>query len=311
MRARIIANPRSGSGHHRQSLRQAVDILRAHGWEIELRFTDGPGAARHLAHEAVLAGVDVVIAAGGDGTINEIIQALAGTYTALGVLPMGTINVWAREMDIPLAIKEAVQVLLHGQRRRIDLGIANGRYFLLMAGVGLDAEVTRTIEHHRLKRWGLLAYGLVALRLSINYRGARVRLAMNGRQIRTRILQIVIGNTRLYAGAFHFTGQALCDDGLLDVCIIRRQGFLSRLHVVFNALQHHPHLGPRVTVERCEQLYLDAPQRLPVQLDGEPAGTTPLECHVVPATLDVLVPATAPASLFSCALVTPQEQTSG
>jgi len=302
MRTRIIANPHAGGGRHRQALRHVVDMLRDEGWEVDLCFTDAPGAARRLAHEATQAGMDIVVAAGGDGTINETIQALAQTQTALGILPMGTVNVWAREVGIPFNLREAARVLLNGQRRRIDLGVANERYFLLMAGVGLDAEVTRTVERHRLKRWGLLAYGFVTFRLSMRYRGTRVCLFMNSRRLRTRALLIIIGNTQLYAGAFHFTGQARCDDGLLDVCIIRRQGFFSRLHIILNAFRGRPRLGPRVTTERCTSLHLEASPSLPIQVDGEPVGTTPLDCHVAPAALAVIVPAIVPEHLFSHAL---------
>jgi diacylglycerol kinase (ATP) len=305
MRACIIANPLSGGGHHRHALEQAADILRSQGWQVALRFTDAPGAARRLAQEAVLAQDDIVIAAGGDGTVNETIQALASTRTALGVLPLGTVNVWAREIGLPLGAREAALALLNGQRRRIDLGVANGRYFLLMAGVGFDAEVARAIERHPLKRWGLLAYSLVTLQLSINYRGTRVRLLLDGRQRRTRVLMVIVGNTQLYAGAFHFTAQALCDDGLLDVCIVRGQDYFSRLRVLFNALRRRPRLGSRVIYERCKELRIDGGQRLPIQVDGEPTGAIPLECHIAPAALHVIVPTTAPTRLFSLPPETP------
>lgn len=302
MKAQIIHNPFAGISHRRHTngtAEQAAALLRAQGWDVEVCPTDGPGAAQRLAHEAVLAETDVVIAVGGDGTINEIIQALAGTHTALGVLPTGTINVWAREVGIPINTQQAVQVLLQGQRRRIDLGVANGRYFLLMASIGLDAEVTRAVEGHPIKRWGILAYGWITLKLSLNYWGTRVRLRLNGRRLRTRALMMIIGNTRLYAGAFHFTSEAACDDGLLDICIIRRQGYLGRLRVVLNAFLHHPRLGPRVTCERFDHLTIDSLHPIAIQLDGEPAGSTPLECSVAPNMLDVIVPTILPDGLFS------------
>src|SRR5262249_5270953 len=138
-RARIITNPVSGSLHGELGLHDLEETamwLSERGLPTELCLTTQAGHARELAREAAAAGMEMVIAAGGDGTINEIVQALAGQATALGVLPMGTVNVWAREMGIPLKTTQAREVLLQGTRRRVDLGCASGHYFLLMAGIG-------------------------------------------------------------------------------------------------------------------------------------------------------------------------------
>src|SRR5947207_1773447 len=119
--ALIIANPTSGSyTQHIYQLEETLSFLRCHGWQVELKLTQVAGDAQRLALEAVEQNIDVVIAVGGDGTINEIIQALAGSQTALGVLPGGTANVWAREVGIPLDVSGAREVLVHGQTRRID-----------------------------------------------------------------------------------------------------------------------------------------------------------------------------------------------
>ena len=104
-----------------RELEEAVTYLNAHGLPTELRLTERPGHAVELAREAVQAGMDIVIAAGGDGTVNDVIQALAGHETALGVLPLGTVNVWAREVGIPLCATDACEVLLNGVRRQVDL----------------------------------------------------------------------------------------------------------------------------------------------------------------------------------------------
>src|SRR5437588_3777495 len=160
--AMMIANPTAGSyTQHIYELEETLAFLRQHGWQVELKLTQASGDAQRLALEAVKQHIDVVIAVGGDGTINEVIQALAGSETALGVLPGGTANVWAREVGIPLGVSGAREVLVHGQRRRIDLGRANERYFLLMAGIGLDGEVTHAVEKKSLKRLGAFAYLLM------------------------------------------------------------------------------------------------------------------------------------------------------
>src|SRR5262249_18495789 len=138
-RARIVANPVSGSMHGMgglNELRETAIWLTEHGLPTEVTPTQRVGHAVELTREAVAAGDGMVIAAGGDGTLNDVIHGLAGSTTALGVLPMGTVNVWAREIGIPLGASEARELLLHGVRRQVDLGRAGSRYFLMMAGVG-------------------------------------------------------------------------------------------------------------------------------------------------------------------------------
>lgn len=302
--ARIIVNPLSGSLHGAAGLREleeTVAWLGAHGLPTELCQTDGPGGARVLAEEAVRAGLRMVIAAGGDGTINEIVQALAGHTTALGVLPVGTVNVWAREVGIPLAIAEARRVLVEGVRRRIDLGRAGTRYFLLMAGIGVDAEVTRRVEHHLLKRLGLKVLDYIATGgyVSVTQRPARVWVHAGSAPKRTRhAVQILIGNTRLFGGAFSFTRKAIADDGWLDVVFVGGHRLRHRAQVLLRAVLRRPSLGPHAHYEQVRTIRLESATPLPVQVDGEVVGYLPMTFAVFPRALTVIVPAEAPTDLF-------------
>ncbi len=230
----IIANPTSGNGGFPLQTRrfdETLAFLRGHGWKVDLWYTQAAGEGEQLARKAVIQKANLVIAAGGDGTINEIIQGLVGSETALGVLPNGTVNVWARELGIPLDDMRARSVLVNGQTRRIDLGCVNGRYFLLMVGIGFDGEVTHIVERKPLKRLGILGYTLAVLWLGPGYRGFPVVARIDGYVVKTRALQIFAGNTQLYAGAVKFTWQAKCDDGLLDLCIVRKRNLWGRLEV--------------------------------------------------------------------------------
>jgi diacylglycerol kinase (ATP) len=302
MYARIIANVHSGGGHtfydHHQ-LKKAIARLETRGWKVELCPTEGPGSGRRLAKEAIAAGADVVVSAGGDGTLNEVLQGLAGSQVALGVFPMGTINVWAREMGIPLNLIGAADVLLTGERRRVDLGMANERYFLLFAGIGADGVITSMIEHRFLKRLGVLSYLIAGTAVGLGPLDFHLRLKVNGRAFRTRASLILIGNTRLYAGFARITHQAVCDDGRLDMCIIRRQGVLGRGRVLLNALRRHYPLGARVSNEQIESVTIEADAPVPIEVDGEPAGTLPVTFRVAPQMLTVIVPRTSPPELFA------------
>src|SRR2546426_9872085 len=204
----IIANPASGAAgfpHQSHSFDETLAFLRNRGWRVDLWYTQTRGDGERLARKAVEQKADLVIAAGGDGTINEIIQGLVGSETALGVLPNGTVNVWARELGIPLDDTRARNVLVNGQTRRIDLGCVNGRYFLLMVGIGFDGEVTQAVEGKPLKRLGVLGYTLAVLWLGPGYRGFPVIAQIDRYVVKTRALQIFVGNTQLYAGAVKFT----------------------------------------------------------------------------------------------------------
>src|SRR5215472_2171370 len=149
----MLANEESGSfSKNRGRLEETLDFLRQQGWNVKLAFTKSSDDAQRLAREAATKKADIVIAVGGDGTINSIIQGLAGSETALGLIPSGTFNVWARETGIPMDIAGARDVLVNGQVRRIDLGCVSNRYFLLMAGIGFGGTVTYAVKKQSMKR---------------------------------------------------------------------------------------------------------------------------------------------------------------
>ena len=303
VKARIIANPTSGNAHGEfglNDLQETAKWLTDHGLPAELSLTERAGHAQELAREAAALGMDMVVAAGGDGTINDVIQGLAGTETALGVLPMGTVNVWAREVGIPVHALLAREALLHGTRRRVDLGKAGDRYFLLMAGVGFDAEVALHAEQSRLKRVGLkmVDYGATTLRLGVTRRPTRVTLHANGRTKDANVLMILIGNTRLYAGAFSFAKRAMADDGLLDLVVMGDGSIPFRMSVFTRALWRRASLGPYVRYSRFREIELHSQTPLDVQVDGEPIGKLPMRFSVAPQALTVIVPPDAPAGLF-------------
>ena len=153
MRSMLIVNPTSGPWDMRREIPAVLAHLVDHDWQTALHYTERSGEATDLARTARDQGLDAVFVVGGDGTINEVVNGLAESPVALGVLPGGTGNVWAKELGLPtrsplhrLPLLDSVEALVVGSTRRIDLGKANGRYFLQWAGLGLDAEVTYAME---------------------------------------------------------------------------------------------------------------------------------------------------------------------
>jgi YegS/Rv2252/BmrU family lipid kinase len=303
-RARIIANPRSGTLRMPLALNQLHQVAAAltdAGLPVEVCLTERPGHASELARDAVRTGIEMVVAAGGDGTINEIIQELAGHATALGILPLGTVNVWARETHIPLSLPDAARVLLYGVRRRVDLGRAGTRYFLMMAGVGFDAEVAQRVERSVLKRIGLkmLDYLTTVGVLGVTHKPVLMRIKHDGKRREISSLMLVVGNTRLYGGALTFTRHAVADDGLLDIVTVGGGGLIYRLGILRNAFLRRPRRGPRVRYERARVIRVEAEAPLRVQVDGELIGKLPMSFSVAPLALTVIVPPDAPEALFS------------
>ncbi|HLZ22653.1 MAG TPA: diacylglycerol kinase family protein [Ktedonobacterales bacterium] len=302
-RARIIVNPQSGSMRlpwAMHELEQTAWWLTRAGLPTEVCLTKYPGHAVELAREAVRANMDIVVAAGGDGTVNNVLQELAGHTTALGVLPLGTVNVWAREMGIPLNLTQARNVLVHGVRRRVDLGRAGSRYFLMMAGIGFDAEVALRVERSWLKRLGLklLDYLATASALTITHQPTKIWMRSDGKRRSVQSLMIIIGNTRLYGGKLSFATHAVADDGLLDLVVVGGGGLRHRAGVVLRAVLRRPARGPQVRYSRIHTIRLESNTEVPVQVDGEVIGTLPMTFSIAPHALTVIVPEQAPAALF-------------
>lgn len=304
MRAGIIFNPTAGlsSGSPEAALQDAAAVWIEQGWHVELYPTSGPGDATRLARAAVDRHDDVVIAAGGDGTINEVVNGLAGSSTIMGSIPLGTMNVWARELRLPLQPRAAAAALLDSQVRPIDLGRANGRYFLLMAGIGLDAAVTAGIGIKEKRRLGALAYILHAVKLAINIQGTRSRLIIDGKVVKGRVLMVVIGNSQLYGGVIKITHRASIDDGLLDICVIKGNNFLSAVYRLLGILVR-PHIhDPQVQYYRARTVDIRSYPALPVQVDGESIGDTPMRFEVAPGALRALLPVQVPNDLVHDAI---------
>lgn len=301
----VIANPTAGgyllNGY---KIREVVRYLQAHGWQVELKLTQAAGDAAKLAREAVAQKLDAVVVMGGDGTINEVIQELAGSETALGVLPSGTVNVWAREVEIPLAIEEAREVLIKKHIKSIDLGKVNDRYFLLMAGIGFDGEVTHAVEKKPVKRFGVLGYLFVGTWLGVGYSPFRATLDLDDKVIKANALQIIVGNTQLYAGTLKYTWLARCDDGQLDICIIHKQGIIQRFLLAIDFILYREQRHQWTRYETGKSLTIRTRRPIAIQIDGDPYGYTAdgdpaTTIRVVPNALKMIIPSQTANPLFA------------
>ncbi len=308
MRTLVIYNPVAGQHDVVRSLEEALAYLRTQGHDVTVRRTLGGGDATTFAREAVAEQFDMVIAAGGDGTVGEVVNGLAGTECILGVLPLGTANVWARTLGLPLwshgraqtSLLDAAKALLSGEVHRIDLGKCAEHYFILWSGIGFDAEVTRQVEPHREMRRNLgnITYYVAMVALGFTLRGTRVTIVIDGKAMRQRAFLIVVSNVQLYGGSVMVAPQAQLDDGYLDVYVFKGSNALDAAGQLINVFAGRHLQDPSIETYRAKTVSIRADKPLPLHIDGEPCGYTPADITVVPRALRVLMPTSASPSLF-------------
>ena len=245
-----------------------------------------------LAREAVRSGVDLVLASGGDGTITACAGGVAGSGVPLGVLPCGTGNLLARNLGLPLSLDEALTVALTGSDRRLDMGIANDRPFVVMAGIGFDAEMLADASEQLKKHLGWAAYMLSALR-HLRDRPARVTLRTEGGPPRRYWASgVIIGNVGSLQGNVPLLPDARPDDGVLDIAVLAAWEWTGWLRLATDVLLRRS--SGRLTHLTCRELLVDVGRARPWQVDGDVVGSSRrLKVTVRPQTLVLRVPVKA------------------
>ena len=265
-----------------------VDALRERGVTVSPQVTTGPADATRLTAAALEARADLVIIHGGDGTVNEAMQALVGTSMPVAVWPAGTSNVLARELALPGGMDLLADVFAAGRTRRVSVGRAGERFFLLMAGVGLDADVVRAV-HPGLKRLtGEGAYWMAGLRQLTDWHPVPFLVETDAGQHSATFA--VVANAASYGGGLCFAPEARMDDDLFDICLFdatQRHRFARYLAAAYTG----SHVGmPGVTYLKTRRVTVRGPASRFVQVDGELLGPLPVSFECVPDALSLVVP---------------------
>ncbi len=286
----VIFNPAARGEKSRRLLRF---LTTRGGSSFTLAETKQIGDAKRLAAQAVGDGYRTIVAAGGDGTINEVINGIGTSGATLGVLPLGTVNVFARELGIPNRMEAAWAVIEGGATRLIDLACAeaNGsiRHFVQLAGVGFDAQAVRTASWELKKKLGPLSYVWAGLK-TISSRPVSVAISTNGSGPCGRGVAVLVGNGRFYGGPFALFPLARLDDGLLDVCVFETCSYFDVLRYGQGILRGAHTRLRGVNYFQTEQVVCSASGTAPFELDGEDAGDAPVTFSVIPRALRVVVP---------------------
>ena len=250
--------------------------------------TSRAGEAIHFSRKAVGEGAELILAVGGDGTLNEVINGMVGSCAKLGVIPTGVSNVLALELGIPTGLEEALAVIEAGHTRRIDLGVANGRFFSLMAGVGLDAQSVKSVNPSIKKHFKRYAYHLAGLQSIISGVLPPFQISLNGGNEQSAYAA-VISNARFYGGPHQINPHARVDDGLLRCCLFKKGSRIDYLRYFWGVIKKSHHTYPDVELNKINHAFIPTPG-IPVQIDGDFFCYTPLKIEIRHRLLTVLAP---------------------
>lgn len=292
----VIFNP-AARGNKARRFRKFLNEL---SQQCALKATTAPGDARRFAHAAVATGYDIIAAAGGDGTVNEVLNGIGDepdgfTKTRLGVLPLGTVNVFARELKIPLKLESAWRVLKRGNEMKIDLGRADfldggqpqSRYFAQLGGAGLDARAIELVSWKLKKSAGPIAY-VVAGFQALAEKQPQISVSADGQKVAGELA--LFGNGKFYGGSFHIFPEAHLRSGQLDVCVFPRVNVPTLLRLAPGFIARRKLSEHRVRRLRAGKFEVTSDLPAAFELDGEWIGHLPVTFSVAPQTLRVVVP---------------------
>jgi len=296
--ALVIVNPVAHNAPRARRKSEVDELLESAGWKAKWEETTGPGQATRLAAEAATKKIPLVIACGGDGTVNEVTNGLVGSGSALGTIPAGTSNIWARESGLDHKTVEAMRLMISGERRLVDVGRTGGRHFLLLAGFGIDASITENVHLGVKDKVGAAAYALAAIQEMLRWQSVPATVRFDGYERHVDFLMALVGNTRLYAGLTKIASRAVVNDGRLDVCVYEGDGRREMiLHVLRTLAQVH-RKSDKTLYRRVNKVEFQWEGNIPVQVDGDPLDQYPTEVEVVPGSLWVSVPDGFSSKLF-------------
>ncbi len=287
-RALAIVNPVAGNGAGERSASRIAADFRGQGMRVDVVLTPAPDEAARLAREGAADGYGVIIAAGGDGTANEIANGIAGSAAALALYPIGVGNDFARALGYPRRARDVPRFLRGAHRRSIDVGELNGRVFVNSAGVGIDGHIAQRIAAtSRIvgKTFGYFAGSLVGI---ATYRPHPMRVLVDGELHTGRFLSVVAANGTHFGSGMHLAPQASLDDGQFDVLLA---GDLSRWSslVALGRLYRGTHVdGVRIHGIRGREIDIELDRSLPMEMDGEVSRVRALSIRVSPRALRVL-----------------------
>lgn len=287
-KALLLVNPRARKV--KNNLHLALTYLQENfGIEIIKKKIESPQDSSHFIQNYKNQ-VNMVIIAGGDGTLNLAVDALVETGLPLGILPLGTANDLARTLGIPISLFEACQVIATGKKRYIDLGLVNGKHFFNVASIGLSVDITNNLTKEAKLKWGVLAYAITASKIILQSRPFTAEISCNGESKIVKTLQVAVGNGRHYGGGMTIAHDAKIDDQRLDLYSLEVKycwQFTGVLPSIWQG-KYQESFGFRYLSASVINVYTRKPR--PINTDGEIVTYTPAHFQLVPLALAIIVP---------------------
>ncbi|WP_460325066.1 diacylglycerol kinase [Paenibacillus sp. YSY-4.3] len=289
-KARLIYNPSSGREEMRRLLPDVLDRLDLAGIETSCHATTGEGDATREAAEAVRRGYDIIIAAGGDGTLNEVVNGMAGleNLPPLGIFPMGTTNDFARAMGIPKRWEDYCDLVIENKTRPIDIGKVNGRHFINIAGGGSLTELTYEVPSKLKTMIGQLAYYMKGIEKVASLSPTELIISAEGHGVlEGEFMLFLIANSNSVGGFEKLAPDARIDDGLLDVIAVRKCNLAEFIRLLTMALRGDHFSDPRVVYFKTKRMEVTSPGLVQLNLDGELGGELPGVFEILPSHLRI------------------------
>ncbi len=291
-RARLIYNPTSGRELIRRQLPDILEKLEKAGYEASCHATTGAGDATNAARMAVERQYDVVIAAGGDGTIHEVVNGLAEQEyrPKLGIIPAGTTNDFARALQIPRDVGTAVDIITKGDLIPVDIGRINDKYFINIAGGGRITELTYEVPSKLKTLLGQLAYYLKGIEMLPSIKASDLRIEYDGKLFEGEVMMFLVGLTNSIGGFEKLAPDASINDGLFSLLILKKVNLAEFIRVVSLALRGEHIHDPNIIYTQANRIKVYSEEKVQLNLDGEFGGLLPAEFENLYRHLEVFVP---------------------
>lgn len=284
----FIVNPVSGIGKQKKIERLVKKNLDRKKFEYEILYTTGPKHATELSQEAIKRGAEIIVAVGGDGSVNEVAQGMIGSNAALAIIPTGSGNGLARSFDIPTDPAKAIQVINHQHSQWIDTVRINEEAYLGVAGIGFDADVSRTFSS--LDRRGPASYLLVILTELPQYKPQYYDLILDGAPMRKKAFLICFANSKQYGNNAFIAPNAKPDDGFLDVIVWKEFPPHATPKLVHDLFTKHLSDSEYTETFRCQEVILKKPSHT-LHIDGEPMDFPgDVYIRILPSSLKLITP---------------------
>ncbi|MEK3976577.1 diacylglycerol kinase [Psychrobacillus sp. FSL K6-2684] len=291
-RARIIYNPTSGRELFKKHLPGVLEALEIAGYETSCHATTGEGDAINAAKKAVENKFDIIIAAGGDGTLNEVVAGVSEfeNRPKIGVIPMGTTNDFARAVHIPRDIHRAVEIIIKGDTIPVDVGKVNDRYFINIAGGGRITELTYEVPSKLKTMLGQLAYYLKGIEMLPSINATKVRIEYDGEVFEDEAMMFLVGLTNSVGGFEKLAPNSSINDGKFSLLILKKVNIAEFIRLATLAIRGE-HLGdPHVIYKKATNIKVTSDDKVLLNLDGEYGGTIPATFHNLYRHIEVFVP---------------------